>query len=297
MKHQPYRKVAPLPSRPRPGVPAKPALPSTPHPTHWGNVADWYDQLVGEQGSDYHQNVVIPGVLRLLQLDKQKTKLSDLKILDLACGQGVLCRTLAEQNIQVTGIDAAAPLIDAAQRRNESDQLPIIYGVGDATKLAEVGVLKGRQETFDAITLVLSIQNITPLSPVWEGCRALLKPAGALIVVMMHPCFRVPKASDWHWDDKSQKQSRTIAQYLSSSKIDIQTHPGLAAHGKSESTTTHFHRPLQAYINTMGGHGLLVDHMEEWASHKKSQPGPRQAELDRSRKEIPMFLGLRARKV
>ena len=34
--------------------------------THWGAVADWYDQLVGEAGSDFHEHVVLPGVLRLL---------------------------------------------------------------------------------------------------------------------------------------------------------------------------------------------------------------------------------------
>ena len=91
-------------------------------------------------------------------------------------------------------------------------------------------------------------------------------------------------------------QSRTVAQYLTSARIEIAAHPGLAAHGKGGGATVHFHRPLQAYFNTMGSAGLLVDHIEEWTSHKKSQPGPRQRELDRSRKEIPMFLAVRARK-
>ena len=36
--------------------------------TDWGDVADWYDQLVGESGSEYHREVVLPGVLRLLGL-------------------------------------------------------------------------------------------------------------------------------------------------------------------------------------------------------------------------------------
>ena len=35
-------------------------------PTDWGDVADWYDQLVGESGSEYHREVVLPGTLRLL---------------------------------------------------------------------------------------------------------------------------------------------------------------------------------------------------------------------------------------
>ena len=42
--------------------------------THWQGVADWYDQLVGDEGSDYHQKIVIPGVLRLMQLERGKER-------------------------------------------------------------------------------------------------------------------------------------------------------------------------------------------------------------------------------
>jgi hypothetical protein len=114
---------------------------------------------------------------------------------------------------------------------------------------------------------------------------------------MMHPCFRVPRQSDWVWSDVNKTQSRVVTQYLSSSKIEIQTHPGLAAHGKDNTVTLTFHRPLQAYINTMGGAGLYIDHIEEWASHKADQVGPKKEAIDRARKEIPMFLAIRARKI
>ena len=113
---------------------------------------------------------------------------------------------------------------------------------------------------------------------------------------MMHPCFRVPRESDWVWSEEG-AQGRVVRQYLSSSKVEIQTHPGMAAHGKGASATVHFHRPLQAYVNTLGNAGLLIDHVEEWVSHKVSQAGPKKAALDRARQEIPLFLALRARKV
>ena len=279
-------------------------------PTHWGEVAEWYDTLVGNEGSEYQREVIFPGILRLLQnrpsgepatrVEAREAKLkSPLKILDLACGQGVLCRKLAEQGHDVMGIDAAEPLIVAARKRNES-KLALRYEVGDVTKLRDNKGKLGlglQAESFDVITIVLAIQNMTPLSPVWQACRELLKPGGMLILVMMHPCFRIPRQSDWLWEQTTGTQARLVRQYLSSSQIPIQTHPGLAAQGKDAATTTHFHRPLQAYINTLGNTGLLIDHSEEWASHKKNEPGPRQAALDQSRKEIPMFLALRAKRV
>jgi SAM-dependent methyltransferase len=288
----------------------RPAPAQSPRETHWAEVADWYDKLVGDDGSDYHQHVVIPGIIRMLDLhEKSKTKNEKSKItphptlLDLACGQGVVSRKLAALGCTVIGLDAAAPLIEAADRRNEVDRLPIRYAVADATKLLDDAgkpTVDIAPDSLDAITLILAIQNITPLSPVWQGCRTLLKPGGSLIIVMMHPAFRVPKQSDWIWEDRGGggvgEQGRVIKQYLTSSKVDIQTHPGLAAHGKDASSTPHFHRPLQAYVNTLGNAGLLIDHMEEWISHKVSQPGPKKAALDRARKEIPMFLALRARK-
>ncbi|NJL31655.1 MAG: hypothetical protein HC898_08505 [Phycisphaerales bacterium] len=38
----------------------------------------------------------------------------------------------------------------------------------------------------------------------------------------------------------------------------------------------------------------MVDHMEEWVSHKRSDPGPRAEAEDFSRSQIPMFLAIRA---
>src|SRR5580698_9817205 len=79
--------------------------------TDWGEVADWYDQLVGESGSEYHREVVLPGVLRMLALQPGDTAV------DIACGQGVLCRILQSRGVQASGVDAAGELISAARAR------------------------------------------------------------------------------------------------------------------------------------------------------------------------------------
>jgi len=285
------------PPAPRPSKAQAPGQ-TQPAETHWGDVAMWYDKHVGHDGSEYHREVILPGVLRLLNLDKITT--GKPRILDIACGQGVLCRALAKEGCQVVGIDAAAELVTAAKRRNITDNFAIEYRVADATKLIE-GIGKGsdglRASSFDAATIVLSIQNMTPLSPVWHAVWSLLKPKGTLVVVMMHPCFRIPRHSDWTWHDKKQEQQRVISQYLGSSEISIVTHPGDAARGLGSSTTTHFHRPLQAYINTLGNAGLFVDRLDEWTSHKTDQVGPKKAAMDKARAEIPLFLALRARKI
>src|SRR5438034_1376617 len=119
--------------------------------------------------------IVVHRTLRLLEVA------SGARVLDVACGQGVLCRALAQAGARVTGIDAAPALIEAARRRNRSDRLAIDYRVGDARKLDV------ETATFDAAVCILAIQNIAPLSPLWEGCRHALVPGGKPIVVLMHP--------------------------------------------------------------------------------------------------------------
>lgn len=282
-----------------PRLPHKtPAAPAK-KPTHWDNVADWYDTLVGDEGSEYHQKIILPGVLRLIRDPDEKPAtrskpLGNHRVLDLACGQGVLCRQLAGEGAHVVGVDAAPALIEAARRRETAEPLGITYHVADVTKLSPLPpeIPAG---TFDAVTILLAIQNIQTLSPVWRACREALKPAGRLIVVMMHPCFRVFRKSAWHWEDAPAAQSRLINEYLTSSKAEIQMRPGAASSGGPGETTTSFHRPLQAYVNTLGNSGLYIDHLDEWPSHRKPPVGPKFEALDKSRREIPLFLALRAR--
>ncbi len=255
-----------------------------PPPSDWDHVAGWYDQQLQADGPTHHSKVIIPGVLRLLDCAVGR------RVLDIACGQGVVCRAMAETGATVVGVDASENLIEMARRRCRYPDRES-YLCGDARTLADIPVLL--PESFDAAVCILAIQNMTPLSPVWRGCRMLLKAGGHLLVVMMHPCFRVPRQSSWQWDQQNSSQYRRIDTYLTSEKIPIVMHPG----SSQDITTMTFHRPLQAYVNTLASAGLLVDHVDEWVSRKPPPAGKRFDALDRSRREIPLFLALRARAV
>src|SRR3982750_4523574 len=86
------------------------SLPAPGKPTHWGEVAEWYDALVGDEGSEYHREVILPGVVRMLGIGNAKRETRNAKegirVLDLACGQGVLCRRLAGVGCEMVGVDA-----------------------------------------------------------------------------------------------------------------------------------------------------------------------------------------------
>ena len=307
-RRPPHRKAKPRPGKPAPA-------------THWQNAAQWYDQLVGDEGSEYHREVVLPGALRLLAPQPGQ------RMIDIACGQGVLCRLLAEKGIEAIGVDAAEALIRAARAREAAsgderdagasaagaptgeaiaqaknfagedtggtstcapNRPPIRYHVGDALDLLFLPA-----ESFDAAACVLAIQNIHPIAPVFEGVHRLLRIGGRFVVVMMHPCFRGPKETSWGWDESKKVQYRRVDRYLLPRKTPIVTHP----RKDPNAYTWTFHRPLEAYVKALGKSGLLIDTMEEWPSHKQSTSGPRAPAENTARKEIPMFLALRAVKV
>jgi len=251
--------------------------------TDWGGVAKWYDQLVGAEGSEYHREVVLPGVMRLLAPKSGEA------MLDIACGQGVLCRMLHERGVQVTGVDAARELIVVARERSDP---AIRYHVGDARTLDFLSACQ-----FDAAACVLAIQNIHPIAGVFEGVSRSLKPGGRFIVAMMHPHFRGPRETSWGWDQAKMTQYRRVDRYLIPRKVPITAHPGQKTGPRAGEYTWSFHKPLEAYVKVARQAGLLIDAIEEWPSHKTSTSGPRAAAENRAREEIPMFLALRALRV
>ena len=70
--------------------------------------------------------------------------------------------------------------------------------------------------------------------------------------------------------------------------------PGKASHGAAPVSTWTFHRPIQSYVKALADAGFVIEALEEWPSMRSSEPGPRVSEENRARREIPMFLGIRA---
>lgn len=246
--------------------------------TSWGNVADWYDVYLEETEDSYQKQVILPNLLRILDLKP------DEKIIDVACGQGFFTREFAKTGAKAVGADISKELIELAQKRSSKD---ILFYAAPAHKLSFV-----RNAEFDAATIVLAIQNIENAGEVFAEINRVLKPKGRLAIVINHPAFRIPKQSSWGWDDESKTQYRRIDGYLSGGKVPILMHPGKE---KSEKTFS-YHRSLQDFFKLLGRSGFAVTRLEEWISHKKSGKGPRQTAEDRARKEIPLFLTLLARK-
>jgi ubiquinone/menaquinone biosynthesis C-methylase UbiE len=236
--------------------------------TSWENSAQWYDQTVGKDGHYYHQAVIIPKVLQLLHLTPGD------KILDLGCGQGILARAIPA-GIDYLGFDLSPSLIKQAKKRSSHRFL-----VGDATQKLPIHDID-----FSHAVVILALQNIESPLAALKNIAARLKPSGKLLIVLNHPCFRIPRQSSWGIDIDKKLQYRRIDSYLSPMKIPIATHPGETA----SRTTWSFHHSLQDYSKFLSEAGFAILSIEEWVSDKTSTGAHARME-NRSRKEVPLFM-------
>jgi SAM-dependent methyltransferase len=277
--------------------------------TSWGNVAEWYDESLEKRGGTYQKEVILPHVLRLVGTEPKT-------ILDLACGQGFFSRELARANAahKICASDISSELIALAKKNPDPTTKNIEYHVRPATDISFC-----KDKSVDTVLISLAIQNIEQVGDVFQECSRVLKEgkgvadSGQLILILNHPAFRIPKRSSWEWRSADEsadsrrtradggqevngnaKQYRRLDGYMSETSEKIDMTPGEKS---DKEYTVSFHRPLQVYVKTLAKAGFAITKLEEWISHKKSEPGPRANEEDRMRKEIPMFLMIEARKL
>lgn len=244
--------------------------------TSWQPVQKWYDKLVGEDGHYYHQNIILPGVIKLLQIKENQEG----DFLDLACGQGVLARSLPG-SFSYTGVDISPSLIASAKKQNSHSKHS--YLIADVTK-----PLKIPQSSFSHAAIILALQNIEKGDKVFQNLALHLRPMGKCVVVLNHPYYRIPRQSSWQIDESKKLQYRRIDSYLSPMQIPIQMQP---KKGSASETTWSFHYPLSTYINWGIGAGFMLAGMEEWVSDKISTGKTSKME-NRARQEFPLFMAL-----
>jgi SAM-dependent methyltransferase len=118
------------------------------------------------------------------------------------------------------GVDASPKLIEAAKARGPANPC-VRFAVRDAKQLGSIA-----DGSFDAAACVMAVQDVDDAAAMFQQLGLALRPGGRAVIVMMHPCFRVPRQSDWGWDEEKKTQYRRVDRYLSPMQVPIATHPG-----------------------------------------------------------------------
>lgn len=147
---------------------------------HFGRMAaEWWDP----KGSSAMLHRLNPVRLRYLRerLDTHWpdvaagfTPLAGKRALDVGCGAGLLCEPLARLGADVTGLDAAAENIAAAQTHAAQSALTIAYRTGSVETLDDA--------TFDLVTSLEVIEHVTDPAAFVAGLARALAPGGLLVL-------------------------------------------------------------------------------------------------------------------
>ncbi|MBA2654666.1 MAG: bifunctional 2-polyprenyl-6-hydroxyphenol methylase/3-demethylubiquinol 3-O-methyltransferase UbiG [Gammaproteobacteria bacterium] len=117
---------------------------------------------------------------------KKYTPLSNMAILDIGCGGGILSESLAKEGGKVTGIDLSEDAIKVATLHSQDQNVSVTYQVASAEDYAEEFPAQ-----FDIITCMELLEHVPSPDSIIQACATLLKPKGHLFLSTIN---RNPKA-------------------------------------------------------------------------------------------------------
>ena len=147
----------------------------------WDTNAAFWDERMGE-GNGFFDVLLWPAVEKLLNPGPGEN------LLDVACGNGLTSRRLANAKSIVTAFDGSPAMIAVAIARGGPSNID--YRIIDATNYeALIGLGAG---AFDGALCNMALMDMADIDPLMNALPVLLKPGGRFVFSVIHPCFNNP---------------------------------------------------------------------------------------------------------
>lgn len=108
------------------------------------------------------------------------TPFTELKILDIGCGGGLVAEPISRLGADLTAIDASQKNINIAKIHGEKSGLKIDYQCASAEELAS------QNQQFDVVLALEIIEHVADVEKFIEACAKLVKPNGLLFVATLN---------------------------------------------------------------------------------------------------------------
>ena len=220
----------------------------------WNRKAQFWDELHGDFGNQFHLRLVEPTVLQLLELRAGEA------ILDIGCGNGALARRLAGKGALVTAFDFSEELIRLAKARRPARGLDVDYYIIDATdEAAMLGLGAGR---FDAITCTMTLMDIPTLDPLFRAAARLLRKGGRFVFSTQHPAFN---SNNPIFVQEKEDRDGVVSDYYAvkiRAYLDLPPLKGSGAPGEP-SPHYYYHRTLADLFGAAFSAGFILDGLLE----------------------------------
>lgn len=208
----------------------------------YDQIAEWYDEQV-RTGKLIH-DLVVPALLTAIG------RVAGQHICDLACGQGVIARQLAQAGAQVVGIDLSARLLEIARSEEAAAPLDIIYQQEDAQQCQSLA-----DASFDGVVCNMALMDIADLSATFRTVYRILRLRGWFAFSITHPCIQMPDSAWNRLDDGTiiRESGRYFAEGF------WKPGPGPGVRGRIGA----HHRTLSTYVNALVQAGFSIQSLSE----------------------------------
>lgn len=213
----------------------------------YDSIAEWYDSYINEgvQGS-FFEELILPSLLDLVG------KVSGQRVADVACGQGIVSRRLAQRGAIVTGIDLSQELLKLARRYEEEQQLGVQYLRDNAQALTKLD-----DASFDGAVCSMALMDIPDLPAIFRAVHRILAPGGWFAFCITHPCFEPPHAQWLDMGTEGKGISRQVQGYFKEGYWQSKNPLGVRFRVGA------YHRTLSTYINTLLDAGFQLECLAE----------------------------------
>ena len=107
--------------------------------------------------------------------------LSDLRLLDVGCGGGLVAEPMSRLGAAVTAIDAAEDNVKTAMAHAAPVNLDIDYRTATVERLVD-----SNEPKFDVVLTLEVVEHVADVSLFLKSCAALVKPGGVLIMATIN---------------------------------------------------------------------------------------------------------------
>lgn len=233
----------------------------------WDEISSLrYEQVSSNKDLSYNY------ILKPFILDKVKS-FKNRKSIEIGCGTGNLASELINDVSFLLGIDLSVESIKIAQETNK-DSSKLIFQQIDIEKYAS-----STTEKFSLAISNMVLMDVQNLENVIESIYKVLETNGKFIFTIIHPCFwaQYKQYNNEHWF-KYNEEFNIVGDFT----ITLDTDNRLK--------TTHIHRPLEKYINTLIQNGFILEEIKEL------YPQDSNIHLFKNNFKYPRFLGITVRK-
>src|SRR5262245_17884888 len=252
----------------------------------WNQNAAFWDEHMGE-GNDFVEVLIWPTTEKLLALRPGE------RVLDIACGNGLTSRRMANLGAEVVAVDFSEHMITHARNRSVMHADRIQYAIVDATDYEALLALG--QSSFDAALCNMALFDMAEIDPLMRALRRLLRPHGRFVFSILHPCFN--NSHMVHVGEMEERDGAFVTVYSVKIRgyMSSTITPGIAMLGQPVPHL-YFHRPLSQLLGAGFVAGFSLDALEERAFPPGHKAGTYPLSWNGNFSEIPPVLIARLRR-